>query len=190
MEPAAGLRPARANRCSVHAHLNDTAWLGRGRGLNPGGRHPNGGDMTLLWMDRLATGIEVVDEQHQNFLKIINELKETFAGREQEAIGQENRMEIYRSLLELRDYAFFHFGTEERLMVSSKYPDFIRHKTKHDDFIKKLFDMEQALLHGSLVPGSIIEYVLDWYREHIGKTDQAMGQHLKAYMQAQGRDKE
>lgn len=136
--------------------------------------------MTLLWMESLATGVEIIDSQHKRFLELINELKRTFAQRENEAITEENRLEVYRSLLRLRDYAFFHFGTEERFMLGAKYPEFIQHKSRHDDFIKALFDMEQQVLAGTLVPGAIIEYAMDWYREHIGKVDQQMGNFLKA----------
>lgn len=84
--------------------------------------------MFIEWNDNLKTGIPIIDEQHQELIVMLNRL-----GR-----FREGRNSFNKALTDLQDYINIHFRTEEEYMISTKYPDYDKHKASHEQLICEL----------------------------------------------------
>ena len=81
--------------------------------------------MSLIeWQSAYEIGIKTVDEQHQQLVKLINQLEQTHKGRQAES-------EAEQVLVELVNYVRFHFAEEEELMASNNYAETDRHAQLH-----------------------------------------------------------
>jgi hemerythrin-like metal-binding protein len=76
------------------------------------------------WSDMLATGIPVVDEQHDAVLRMLNDLHESLDLRK----GKE---EIVRAMDSLMSYTTNHHETEEKLMQEHGLPELSAHRSEH-----------------------------------------------------------
>lgn len=131
--------------------------------------------MAIEWDNTLATGVDVIDSQHKELFSRINTLFNTcHDGRKEEAV---------KTLKFLENYVVEHFSTEETTMIISKYPGYPAHKGEHlkfmEDFaeLKKKFDAEGPnVLTMVMLNGAVV----DWLRNHIRKTDKALGAFLKS----------
>jgi len=79
---------------------------------------------------------------------------------------------------ELKDYTAYHFNAEEEYMKSINYKRIFSQKISHDDFIKKLNDIdlehvdenqEQAIL-------DILQFLNDWLVDHIFHSDKLIAE--------------
>jgi hemerythrin len=85
----------------------------------------------LVWTDDLLTGYKTIDDQHKELFKKVNALLE--------AMGQgKGKEQVAEVLGFLSDYVVSHFGTEEQLMQSRKYPGFLSHRLEHTAYTDKL----------------------------------------------------
>ena len=91
----------------------------------------------FIWTLEYSVGIESIDEQHQHFFDIANKILELADSKDSDG------RELFESLEELGNYAFYHLKTEEDYFDKFKYPDAAEHIAEHDKFrdqIKKYFD--------------------------------------------------
>lgn len=74
---------------------------------------------------------------------------------------------------ELKEYTVYHFKSEEKYMISIGYKKFLSHKVEHDEFIKKINnidfksideDQDKYLLE-------TLEFVVSWISVHILRRD-------------------
>ena len=90
----------------------------------------------IRWKVGMKLGIPLIDEQHANLLRIIDNLQLTcdksadnngqrFIGAANEAIG----------------YVKYHFATEEKLMRLLEYPEYAGHREDHKDFLRELMSL-------------------------------------------------
>jgi hemerythrin len=84
-------------------------------------------DDIIEWDNRYAVGIEQIDEQHRELLKMANNL----------CIGSR---EAGASIHNVVSFLRYHFLTEEELLENIKYPDIIAHKQQHSNLLKEIFD--------------------------------------------------
>lgn len=131
--------------------------------------------MPIKWTEDLATGVNEIDDQHKELFKIINELFNACnKGKGRETID--------KVILFLSDYVIHHFGTEERLMTRYNYPQSRSHKSKHQNFLKGYSDLKRELEISEERLIAIIgtnQLLGDWWINHIGKVDKALGEFLK-----------
>ena len=85
--------------------------------------------MNIDWNDALATGISQIDAQHKGFINLVNALAKTLATRRPDGrhlTDKTYKSQIVTIVMKMRDYAFFHFHTEEGAMrnppLSGIYP--------------------------------------------------------------------
>lgn len=131
--------------------------------------------MAIQWTEELATGVPIIDDQHKELFKRINDLLEACSrGR-----GKE---EIARVMQFLEDYVITHFSEEEQRMQQSKYPGFVSHKAQHEEFkrnfedLKRLFDTDGPAVHVVIKTNHV---VIDWLKVHIKRLDKAFGAFLQ-----------
>jgi len=119
----------------------------------------------ISWNKSYETGNPVVDGQHKNLFKMINELN---AGIEE---GRANYV-IAETIEKLSVYITIHFNTEEDLMVKNFYPDYPIHKEAHTKLkenaakLIKLYCLKKVDL-----TATISQFLSDWLQNHIKETD-------------------
>ncbi|MEN3203784.1 MAG: bacteriohemerythrin [Atribacterota bacterium] len=129
--------------------------------------------MPLLWNDSLLTGVSVVDNQHRELFRKINELLDS-AGK-----GREKVREIATFL---QNYITTHFETEEKLMVRAHYPDYENHKHSHDQYsqefkaLQEEIDREGASLSLTVKMNNLL---IDWWINHINRVDKKMAEFIR-----------
>ncbi|HEY6896065.1 MAG TPA: bacteriohemerythrin [Rhodocyclaceae bacterium] len=133
----------------------------------------------LTWNDYLATGVDIIDQQHRGLMDLVNETSaklNSSAGLSPE--------EIQSLLSYLLDYAAVHFSTEEALMalggLDSRHTE--RHHETHARFVQQVSDMIAGLKHGSTLSGEqLVAFLGNWLIYHILGEDRAMARQLRAH---------
>jgi hemerythrin len=86
-----------------------------------------------LWRSEYLVEVDVIDTQHRKFFKICEHIALLCTKGEDLAVR-----DLILRIFELRSYAFFHFHTEEDLMVKYGYPEIFRHLEEHDAYLDQL----------------------------------------------------
>jgi hemerythrin-like metal-binding protein len=135
--------------------------------------------MALMnWTAHFATGIEIVDQQHQHLVKLINESAPILA-----LSYQKNAVNASQLLDALTEYAVHHFQTEDELMqaagIDSRHHK--HHKDTHGEFANTVISMRQLYENGDRVTGSeLLGFLANWLIFHILGEDQDMAKQIKA----------
>jgi len=119
----------------------------------------------FTWKDEYETGVPIIDEQHKHLFEIGNNAYELLNN----TLTIDKYDKIIHVIEELRDYAIFHFKYEEEYMLSIKYKKFLSHKVEHEDFIKKVDEVDLTLIDESQNEYilSLLQFVYKWISEHI-----------------------
>lgn len=123
----------------------------------------------IRWKDDYLVGVDIIDEQHKELFRIAGEafdlLKNDFY------VDKYDR--IVDLIEQLKDYAAFHFETEENYMKEIGYKRLLSQKVQHDDFIEKVnkIDLNAVDENQDQYLLSIIDFAVDWIDSHILKSD-------------------
>ncbi|MDR3192596.1 MAG: bacteriohemerythrin [Treponema sp.] len=121
----------------------------------------------VKWGKRYLTNIPLIDEQHQELIRITNELYREC--RKGSAIA---RSSYKNTLKDIVDYVVIHFSTEEKMMEIVKYPELMAHKNQHEGFVKKILEDTKNFQEGkTFVPNVFVRYLRDWIFSHIAIED-------------------
>lgn len=82
----------------------------------------------------LETGNPIVDKEHRELLKAVNELMDA-CGKGQGRAAMEPALKF------LINYVDEHFKHEEQLQQGANYPDLPRHRKIHEEYKRKLKDI-------------------------------------------------
>ena len=123
----------------------------------------------FFWDDNYSVNVKEIDEQHQNFLNICNDLFEMSAA---EQVYQEK---IFQKASELGDYAMYHLSTEEELFEKTEYPESANHKNIHDIFRAKIKEYIDQVRDGGTdkkeTAYKIADFAGNWLVNHIAGMD-------------------
>ena len=131
--------------------------------------------MSVESAEYLATGVNEIDDQHKELFRIINELLHAC----NQGKGKE---EVNKTIQFLDHYVIQHFETEENAMQKSGYPEYIRHRARHVQFIKNLSDLKKEIELNGVGVNIVIKtnhLVVDWLVNHIRKIYIQLGGYLK-----------
>lgn len=132
--------------------------------------------MALHWKDDLATGVKMIDEQHQELFARIGQLLD--------ACNQgKGKVEVVNTLDFLAEYIEIHFKAEEELQRNSGYSGYEAHKALHDQWVKEIATLrEQVQKEGASVRLvlQVNRTVVDWLTQHIRKVDKALADYLRS----------
>lgn len=133
---------------------------------------PDGCRDPAAWRGGFGVGHDGMDADHKRLFELFGELA---------AIVSDNRAaeEIERVLTELLEYTRSHFAREERLMREHAYPEFAKHKTMHDIFIRQIRDMSDALGSGGERGARVLGFLGNWLSGHILGVDRKLGAFLR-----------
>lgn len=127
----------------------------------------------------LATGNTMIDVQHRQLFKAINDLLDACSkGKGRQTLEMTCRF--------LENYTVKHFGDEEKLQMESHYPDYLNHKKYHDQFKKTVKDISAELSQKGpsvLLVNKITANVGNWLISHIKQQDMKVVAHLQKYNQ-------
>ncbi|AEF84096.1 hemerythrin [Treponema primitia ZAS-2] len=131
--------------------------------------------MAYTWDLSLATGQELIDEQHQQLFAAINDLLRVS--------GQGKTEEIKKSLDFLNNYTIKHFFDEEQIQKKYNYPDYENHKKLHEHFKATIRDLSHQLILNGVTPeltDRLCKTAGDWLVGHIKGQDLKLAAHIKA----------
>lgn len=119
---------------------------------------------TVIWSPHLETGDPMVDRQHQNLFEMVEALHGALlAGKGPDVLGP--------LLAQMASYSLLHFHTEEELMLRARYPNYLRHKGKHEALASRVKDLQEALAQGTALPADLGGFLGDWVAHHIEEED-------------------
>ena len=119
----------------------------------------------IKWDDKYSVGISMIDDEHKEFIAIINK---AVAIKE----NNDNPVEVREILYKMIKYAFKHFATEETYMKKFNFPEFQLHRNEHLDFTDKTFANHNKVIMGDYqIANEILEYLKQWFVNHIQETD-------------------
>ncbi|MDP4147119.1 MAG: bacteriohemerythrin [Bacillota bacterium] len=123
----------------------------------------------FLWKEEYELGIEKIDNEHQKLFEIANKgyelLKNDFYVDKYDRI-----MDI---IVELKDYAQFHFSAEEEYLASIGYKKLFTHKIQHDYFMQKISNVNIKEIDNNQDKyiQDILDFIVTWIKEHILEKD-------------------
>ncbi|NOX33785.1 MAG: bacteriohemerythrin [Deltaproteobacteria bacterium] len=127
----------------------------------------------MPWSKKLVTGINQIDEQHKELVKMINELHLAMKMKK----GAKESGQI---LERLADYTVYHFGHEEKLFEEHVYPGRMDHKDIHDKLVAKVIGFKNDFEQGrAALSMDLMVFLTDWLKTHIMKTDMQYVSFLK-----------
>ena len=119
----------------------------------------------IEWDDKYSVGISKIDDEHKQFINIINN---AIATNEH----NDDPEELKKLLHSITMYAINHFSTEETYMIEFNYPEYQYHKEEHHDFSRKVIAYCERVNDGdSQISNEILEYLKRWLINHIQVTD-------------------
>lgn len=100
--------------------------------------------MALEWNKKYSVGLNEIDDQHKELIRLINNLENII-----EHFDEYNslRRPVTNVLSALYNYTVLHFSTEEVLMNMFEYDLTDSHKESHDGFIKLIRSEHKSILH-------------------------------------------
>lgn len=125
------------------------------------------------WADDMEIDRGPIDDDHKNLVRLVNELHTaTSAGRGHEVIET--------IMHELINYTKDHLEREEHIMAALHFPNLERHKQGHQQFSKKLNELQAKYETGSItVPSQLSTVLRDWLSLHIRRSDKE----IKVFLQ-------
>jgi len=124
----------------------------------------------MKWTNALATGHEIIDQQHQGLFACLAELEVATA-------EQRTLLAVY-AITRLKHYVREHFETEEAVMKQCKFPKLKEHVAEHMKFRTKMIDLQTKAIVLD-VSAEMVEFLGDWLVNHIARSDMEYVPYLK-----------
>ncbi len=119
----------------------------------------------FVWSDKYSVGVREFDAQHQQLVKIMNELFDAMSSNKAKDV-------LGKILGELVTYTKTHFSNEERYMQTYAYPGLADQKREHEAFVKKIQDFHTSFNAGKLALSiEMSSFLKNWLIQHISGTD-------------------
>jgi hemerythrin-like metal-binding protein len=127
--------------------------------------------MLFVWEKSYETGIDQIDEDHKQLVKLINDLYEAM----QDGSGGALLLPIFSAL---KHYTETHFTREERFMTTCDAPEQESHFREHKQMARQLADLERRHREGeAAISLQTLSFLRDWLKTHICVIDKAMTSH-------------
>ena len=139
----------------------------------------------ITWSNKLACGIKLIDDQHKGLVDLINEMFNHVTGNQ-----VQERDYFERVIKEATSYVKNHLATEERIMLTTKFPGYAEHKKEHEAFIHTIVGNIVDYRAGKrFTLSTFTRFLRDWVLSHIALIDKQYFEHFKslATRQADGR---
>ena len=125
----------------------------------------------IIWKESYAVGVEEIDRQHQDFVKLIRRLQ----------ILQEKgnaKHLVVRLIRELGAYAEYHFISEENIMYLTRFPDLARQEAEHGKLLGSFREKVKGYDEGRVTLEAFIQFLISWFETHSTEEDKQIGRHV------------
>ena len=121
----------------------------------------------VVWDEKYATGIDLIDSQHKELFSLTNELFRACMGSDEEL------KDVFKETMErMVAYVRFHFGAEQQMLQRVNYPGYPEHKKQHDILIRDILEAVNEYNKGEkFVPNQFVRTMRDWILSHIAVSD-------------------
>jgi len=127
----------------------------------------------LEWNSGLSVGVEQIDSQHKELIRIANGLVS--------AVEKKRTRHVVQNVVRrLRNYTVFHFNSEEKLMEAVRYPRRGEHQKEHEQlkeqvkwYQRRLYEMEEVK------PENVLAFLKSWLIKHILHADFDLADHIR-----------
>lgn len=120
----------------------------------------------IEFSEELSSGETVIDAQHKQLIKILNNL----ISDPQISIHSEFFSEILNDLM---IYSQQHFDYEETLLEKYDYPHIEEHKKEHNEFLENLAEIIESVVEDDYTaPKVLTHYLYAWVSKHLIESDQ------------------
>ena len=127
----------------------------------------------IIWKEEYLIGVEEIDRQHMDFVKLINRLNII------KEYG-DNLEYSLRLMAEVAKYADYHFTCEENIMYLTKYPDLEKQEKAHKEMLAEYGNLMQSIQNKEAVIEDVIKYLEAWFAQHSVELDKRIGTFLKS----------
>ncbi|MGB9840170.1 bacteriohemerythrin [Thermovenabulum sp.] len=123
----------------------------------------------IKWKDDYKIGIYEIDNQHRRLFEIA---EDTYNLLKNEFI-LDKYDKIIELISELKDYAKYHFKSEEDYMEKIGYKRLLSHKVEHKDFIEKIdsIDVFKIDHNQEAYVMELLDFIVNWISNHILEKD-------------------
>ena len=127
----------------------------------------DGNKEIVTWGESYATGIELIDYQHKELVKLTNQLYQACLA------GNEVVEAVFKAAMsKMVDYVRFHFTAELELLKRIDYPDYNSHKKQHDTLVMNILEASKEYGDGKrFTPNNFVRTLKDWVFGHIAVSD-------------------
>ena len=136
---------------------------------------PRRNDELVKWAPAFSCGLKLIDDQHKELVKLVNDMFSHVSGNEAEEHTYFNKV-----IQEAVKYVKIHFATEEKIMIATKFEGYIDHKRAHDKFVITVAENIKDYQAGKrLTLSSFTRYLKDWVLSHIAVMDKQYFEYFK-----------
>jgi hemerythrin len=129
----------------------------------------------VIWSNSLSCGVKIIDDQHKGLVDLVNEMFNHVTGNQVQEHDYFNKI-----VQEMVTYVKVHFATEEKIMITTKYPGYAEHKREHDSFVIAVVDNIRDYQSGKqLTLSTFTNYLKDWILSHIAVMDKGYFEHFR-----------
>ena len=124
-----------------------------------------------MWKDSYLVGIDLIDDQHKQLFKAIENLKDSLRILDK----THYKTRLYEITTFLKDYCYIHFSDEQEYMRSTGFEGYKEHKKKHIRLLDDVTKYRTELLKTNFdqhVVENFLGFLTTWLIYHIGVEDQ------------------
>ncbi|MBI2519829.1 MAG: hemerythrin family protein [Bdellovibrio sp.] len=119
----------------------------------------------IVWEAKFNVGIAEIDRQHQDIVKLANEIQDSLATKTRKSGFVLEIME------KLEQYIVEHFAYEEGLMGNTRYPGLGAQKKEHAGFMKYVKELQEQYKNSIIDIRQILRFISSWFIDHIQGSD-------------------
>jgi hemerythrin len=119
----------------------------------------------LSWKPEFTVGVESVDFEHQEMIRLINEIYDEMKSRKDADSIEQFMGDVHFAISA-------HFALEERLMRDAQYPEYEAHKADHEELLDQLRNlMDHQVKDPDQGIKVLKERLSDWFESHFATFD-------------------
>lgn len=125
----------------------------------------------LIWDEKYAIGVEEIDRQHMEFIKLLRRFN----------IGIQKGIPVavqLRILQELVKYADYHFTSEENLMIFTRYPQLGFQQSEHSKLLNSLDRRVDGYKRAPDHAEQLSDFLYDWFVGHTQIEDRKFADYI------------
>ncbi|MGI6685977.1 MAG: bacteriohemerythrin [Bacillota bacterium] len=126
----------------------------------------------MIWKDKYALGVPIVDEQHKELFRRIDLFVQTLRS----TVDWDEKVQRVNETLEfMKAYVVEHFHDEEAYQKRIGYPDYQRHKKIHDDMVNYVSRVSAEYERSGYSEQLMQQFagkLLAWLINHVAAEDQ------------------